>query len=176
MITAIEKILVTCPHCNKKLSVPAESLGKKGRCPSCSDLFQIEAPPAVKLVEPTYTPKLVEPTYTPAKTDPYRGASTGGYALQPLSGEANVATTPLTSPYPPAAAPTSPSKYQHGFGWEHRGWDKGMLGGLAMMGIAAVWFLGGLACGIIFYYPPILFVIGLVGFVRGLFTGNVTGR
>jgi hypothetical protein len=50
------------------------------------------------------------------------------------------------------------------------------LGGLAMMGIAVLWFFVGLACGVIFYYPPILFVIGLVGFFRGLFTGNIAGR
>ncbi len=51
-----------------------------------------------------------------------------------------------------------------------------MTGGLAMMAISAVWFFGGLAFGIIFYYPPILFVIGLVGFFRGMFSGNVSGQ
>jgi hypothetical protein len=51
-----------------------------------------------------------------------------------------------------------------------------MLGGLAMMAIALVWFFGGLAAGVIFFYPPILFVIGLVGLLRGLFTGNLAGK
>ena len=73
----------------------------------------------------------------------------------------------------PAAAA---AKYAHGFGWEHRGWDAGAMGGLAMMGIAVVWFFGGLAFDVIFYYPVILFIIGVVGFIRGLFTGNLAGK
>ena len=70
----------------------------------------------------------------------------------------------------------NPQKYNHAFGLEQRGWDAGMLGGLVMMLIGGVWFFGGLFFGIIFYYAPILFLIGLVGFVRGLFTGNIAGR
>ena len=62
------------------------------------------------------------------------------------------------------------------FGPEKKGLDAGVIGGLAMMGIATVWFIGGLAMGILFYYPPILFVIGLFGFLRGMFSGNVSGR
>jgi hypothetical protein len=52
-----------------------------------------------------------------------------------------------------------------------------MLGGLLMMLIGGVWFVAGLVLiDRIFIYAPILFIIGLVGFVRGLFTGNVAGR
>ena len=42
--------------------------------------------------------------------------------------------------------------------------------------VGGVWLVGGLFFGILFYYAPILFIIGLVGFLRGLFTGNVAGR
>ena len=42
-------------------------------------------------------------------------------------------------------------------------------GGLVMMVIAVIWFVVGLAAGILFYYPPIMFVLGFVGFIRGLF-------
>jgi hypothetical protein len=51
---------------------------------------------------------------------------------------------------------------------EHRALDMGMLGGLLMMGIAVVWFVVGLAFNYIFFYPPILFIIGLIGLIRGL--------
>lgn len=44
----------------------------------------------------------------------------------------------------------------------------GVLGGLAMMVIAVLWFVGGLAGGIIFFYPPVLFVLGLAAFIGGL--------
>lgn len=42
-----------------------------------------------------------------------------------------------------------------------------IVGGLVMLG-AVVWFVVGLAAGFMFFYPPILFVIGLVAFIKGL--------
>jgi hypothetical protein len=45
-----------------------------------------------------------------------------------------------------------------------------------MMIIAVVWFVAGFAAGIIFYYPPILFLIGLFALVKGIFTGNLAGE
>ena len=37
-----------------------------------------------------------------------------------------------------------------------------------MMFVAAVWFIGALVLGWIFFYPPILFVLGIAAVVRGL--------
>jgi hypothetical protein len=168
MSTFVEKIPVTCPQCNQKLNVPADSRGKQGRCPSCGNLFALEA--SIEAQFATASQAL-------AQFDGYRAPAAGDYSSEPAPTQPlTCPTAPLASPYPPAAATSSSNRYAHGFGWEHRGWDKGMMGGLAMMAIAAVWFLGGLACGIIFYYPPILFVIGAVGFFRGIVTGNVSGQ
>ena len=61
------------------------------------------------------------------------------------------------------------------FAPERRGISAGMVGGIIMMVIAVVWFVLGWMAGIIFIYPPILFVIGLFAFFKGLFTGNVAG-
>ncbi len=61
------------------------------------------------------------------------------------------------------------------FAPERAGLDKGVLGGIVMMVIAVVWFGLGWAAGYIFFYPPILFVIGLFGVLKGLFTGNLAG-
>ena len=55
-----------------------------------------------------------------------------------------------------------------GFG----GVNAGVGGGLAMMGIAVVWFFVALAAGWIFFYPPILFVIGVIAVVKGLANGE----
>jgi hypothetical protein len=46
-----------------------------------------------------------------------------------------------------------------------------VLTGVLMMVGALIWFFGALAAGVIFYYPPILFIIGLVTFIKGL-SGN----
>jgi hypothetical protein len=170
MITSTEKIQVTCPQCKRSLTVPADSVGKQGRCPSCSSLFPVQAS-----VEAQFD-KLSRAV---ASIDPYRAPTAGNDPAQPLPAQPSAPTTPLASPYPPApraTATTGSGKYSHGFGWEHRGWDAGVLGGLTMMGIAVLWFVLGLACGIVFYYPPILFVVGLIGLVRGVLTGNVRGR
>jgi hypothetical protein len=45
--------------------------------------------------------------------------------------------------------------------------NAGMGGGIAMMVVAVIWFVVGLAAGWIFFYPPILFVLGLVAFIKG---------
>jgi hypothetical protein len=58
----------------------------------------------------------------------------------------------------------------------NEGWfgsiNAGVIGGLLMMLIAVVWFVLGLMGGIIFFYPPILFVIGLIAFIGGLVKGE----
>lgn len=62
------------------------------------------------------------------------------------------------------------------FGMEKAGIKKGVLGGILMMGGAVVWFVVGYQAGYIFYYPPILFVIGVVALVKGLIQGNYAGK
>jgi hypothetical protein len=47
--------------------------------------------------------------------------------------------------------------------------NAGVIGGVLMMLIAVAWFVAGLAAGRIFFYPPILLVIGVVAVIKGLF-------
>lgn len=51
---------------------------------------------------------------------------------------------------------------------EGKVFNSGVAGGLLAMLIAVVWFVAGLANDVIFFYPPILFVIGLVALFKGL--------
>jgi hypothetical protein len=46
--------------------------------------------------------------------------------------------------------------------------DPSIIGGIVMMVGAVVWFVVGLKFGIIFFYPPVLFVLGIAAFVKGL--------
>ncbi|MCJ7570762.1 MAG: hypothetical protein MUO82_02635 [Candidatus Thermoplasmatota archaeon] len=62
------------------------------------------------------------------------------------------------------------------FSLEKAGIKKGVIGGMIMIGIATVWFVGGLFVGLIFFYPPILFLIGVYALLKGLVTGNVNGE
>jgi hypothetical protein len=55
-------------------------------------------------------------------------------------------------------------RYRSGFG----SLNAGIVGGLIMILIAVVWFGGGLMFGIIFFYPPILAIIGIGAIIKGL--------
>ena len=46
--------------------------------------------------------------------------------------------------------------------------NAGAIAGILMMVGAVVWFVVGLSLDIIFFYPPILFIIGLIAFIKGL--------
>ncbi len=79
----------------------------------------------------------------------------------------------------PGAASTAAGVPVAGGGFfepELAGVRMGILGGILMMGIAVLWFVGGLAFDVIFYYPPVLFCFGLYAFFKGLVTGNLAGR
>ena len=43
-----------------------------------------------------------------------------------------------------------------------------IITGILMMVGAAVWFFVGLAAGIIFFYPPILFILGFIALIKGV--------
>ncbi|MFH1378376.1 MAG: hypothetical protein ABIH86_06460 [Planctomycetota bacterium] len=59
---------------------------------------------------------------------------------------------------------------------EEKGIDMGLVGGILMMLGAVIWFVVGWMGGIIFFYPPILFIMGLYGALKGLLTGNIAGK
>ncbi len=52
----------------------------------------------------------------------------------------------------------------------------GVVGGVVMLAIAAVWFGVGWSSGVIFFYPPILAVIGIVSIIKGVASGNFAGE
>lgn len=73
-----------------------------------------------------------------------------------------------------SAGPPPTSQYgQDGLSTEKNkrvkwGMDSGTeMRGLAMMGIAVLWFGLGWAAGFVFWYPPIPFFIGLFAFLKG---------
>ena len=81
----------------------------------------------------------------------------------------------------PYAAPSAPNAYVQDAlkaATESNNWkrekDRGdinssLWGGIGMMALAVVWFFGALFLfDLLFIYPPILFIIGLVAFIKGL--------
>jgi hypothetical protein len=48
-------------------------------------------------------------------------------------------------------------------------WGTGkIMSGIVMMVVAVLWFCGGLAFGIIFFFPPVLFIAGVIALITGL--------
>jgi len=64
-----------------------------------------------------------------------------------------------------------PQQHSH-FAVEKGILNSGVGGGILAMFIAVVWFILGLLNNWIFYYPPILFIIGLIAFIKGLVGGD----
>lgn len=177
MSVAAEKMPVECPQCGKQLQVPVAAGGKNGRCPQCSHVFTL--PAWMAEIEDDELPELAPLSYAPPSYTP------SDYQLPAFSPQASLAYPPaanvpggypqaanpfLPSAPAPAVAPAAqPDKYNHAFGLEQRAFDAGILGGLALMALSVVWFVGGLFFDIIFYYPPILFLVGLAALVRGIY-------
>ena len=176
MSTAVDKMLVGCPSCGKKLTVPRSTAGKQGRCPACKHVFLLEAPTADVAVAADLVP-LDDGALAPLSADPFGAAGSSDYTLQPAP-PANypnyspyapaTGTLPgqqtIPNPYAPSAAPAPAS--DSGGGW---GINAGIGGGLLLMLLAVVWFFGALfLADRIFFYPPIMFIIGVIAFIKGL--------
>jgi hypothetical protein len=190
MSATTDKVPVVCPNCNKRLLVPAGTLGKQGRCPACQTVFTLEqlweAEPVQSAPAPSpFGPPTSAAGFAPA-ANPWGAPAPSQPAKSPFSdddftGDYNLQAAP---PLPQSnfAPPTQFTPVSGGFSGSYspprkkeRTWDSSVLGGIAMMVIAVVWFVGGLAVDIIFFYPPILFIIGLIALVKGLFAGNLAG-
>jgi hypothetical protein len=55
-----------------------------------------------------------------------------------------------------------------GIPFEERGLNAGVIGGIALIAIAVAWFVAGWHAGRIFFYPPILALIGIGAIVKGI--------
>lgn len=48
-------------------------------------------------------------------------------------------------------------------------WGNGQIfSGIITMVIAVIWFFGGLLVGIIFFFPPIMFIGGMIALINGI--------
>ncbi len=170
-----DKVPVLCPNCDKRLLVPAGTLGKQGRCPACKSVFTLEelfeAEPVATPVGPTSFNTGGNSWPAPATTKSPFGDDEdfNDYQLQAAYAAPQVHPQSMPSSLPSYQGSYQPPKPE-------RTWDSSVLGGIAMMVIAVVWFFGALALGVIFIYPPILFIIGLIATIKGLFAGNLSGE
>jgi len=156
------------------------SRAKGGR----TDRRAADAPPEEELETGEPIPEEVEPTPPPAagKIAAMRGKFGGGAPAQTKPSKSGDGQIVLASakylqrdPEPELRREQERRKAKEEAterSLEGNVFNSGMWGGLAAMGVAAVWFLIGLMNDYIFFYPPILFVIGLGAFFKGLTKGE----
>src|SRR3982074_2033126 len=63
-----EAITIICPECEKKMTVPADAVGKKARCKECQHVFAVRAP-ATKKAPPAPKIKSAKPKAKPTDED-----------------------------------------------------------------------------------------------------------
>jgi hypothetical protein len=149
--------------CGANLKLTENHLGKKIKCPKCSTIASV---PATLPVQSTATnphpgfKKTFASSQTTQSNDPFSGDFDFGEnsATKPLGGDNSYQSAPSDRPayVDKPNAPTGSSV----------AWGSVGVGALMVIG-AVVWFIAGLAANIIFFYPPILLILGIVAIVKG---------
>jgi phage FluMu protein Com len=179
-----DRIRVQCGACDTKLAVPGTVAGKKVRCPKCKGVVAVPAPtpqpaPAVTRSQTAAVPKKkkrkVRKRPGPKRNDLFSSDEflSQGEAVASSSGQLPPRKKhgKKKGPKPRLVgtgneAPKGPKRVRQSF--SDRLLHGGVITGILTMIGAAAWFLIGLAGGVIFFYPPILFIIGLVTCIKGL--------
>jgi hypothetical protein len=168
-------IPLTCT-CGRSLKARDELAGRKVRCPDCKNVLEVPDPNAPKDPEDEILNVLLA-------DDPPAGdeESQAAVRAEPPPVPREISIPPPRKPLPPPPSVRSVKRKTRDVKRStppvvfEEGWfgnvNAGAIGGLLMMGIAAVWFFIGLAAGRLFFYPPFLFVVGFIAMIKGM-----TGR
>jgi hypothetical protein len=151
--------------CGRALKVKDELANKKIRCPECKDILMVPAKDHVDELE------VIPDDEHEEATD--RGPRRAAIQADPPEVTPARRRT-IEDDEPPRKKRPKPQREirrRAPLVAFEEGWfgsvNAGVAGGVLMMLIAVVWLVVGLACGRIFFYPPILFVIGIVAIVKG---------
>ncbi len=165
--------------CGKSLQVKDEHAGRRVRCPACSETLSVPAPtPQFEVVEddepaPRAAPiraKVVERSRDDDEDDDDRPRSKRkSYDLDDDDEEEE---RPRKKKKKRSRVTREKPQEQSHFAMEKSIVNGGVAGGLLAMIIAVVWFVAGLMNDRIFFYPPILLVVGLIAFFKGLMGGG----
>jgi len=167
-------IPVQC-NCGRSFRAKDELAGRKARCPNCSTVLTIPQPEPPPETEDEVSQALLD--------DSTEDAPPARPRTKPASFRAEE-TDRSPAPPPRRAIPqvpeTKPAKRpkrrrsSRDDSERSRGGvaiNPAIVTGLLMMAGAAIWFFVGLAANIIFFYPPVLFLLGIGSVIRG-FTGG----
>jgi hypothetical protein len=163
-------IRVECGNCGSTIKAPPKYQGKRVKCPKCSKGITIPAAEeeAELLDDDAFDDEdeFVSDDYEDYgdDVDEFEGAFGQSSAAPPRRSRTGTKAKRRSKSRRKQSSDSS--------GGGMFSFNGGVLGGLVAMVIAVNWFVVAWQNGIIFYYPPVMFIIGLVAFVKGLFGGD----
>jgi hypothetical protein len=163
--------------CGAYIRVKDELSGRKVRCPKCATILSVQPPKSENDVEDEALNFLLADS--PAEKrhlgpEPDAQAATEEEPRRGITPQRKSPPSPATKADKPAQKKAARREEDDGdYGGPSFAVNPEIITGLLMMGGAAVWFFVGLAAGYIFFYPPILFVLGIVAVARG-FSGGAS--
>jgi hypothetical protein len=152
--------------CGRALNLREEYAGKRIKCPECKSILTVPnldaIEEAVQVVRPISSPPPRPSNPDSERPRPRRRDRDDDDDDRPRKKKRKSATSdPMLRDY-----------YRHLTPRRERGSSiaisRTVISGALMMIGAVVWFVVGLFAGWIFFYPPVLFIAGLVTFVAGL--------
>ncbi len=165
-------ISIAC-DCGRTLKVKDEAAGRKVRCPACSKVLVAPMPePSGNLEDEAINELLAEGPPAPvASVPPPREPAEEkdqGFEEEKRPPMPKPRKNKSLDPTREARLPRIERPERSGGGIAIH--PQIIMGVLMMVG-ALIWFFGALALGVIFWYPPILFVLGIGTVIKG-FTGR----
>ena len=183
-----------CPQCGRLLTYPVTFVGRETACPTCRATVIVEPqepPPVLAKATPPLratadtaagnrpvtlpltsaaSTAVAEPAPGPADAEASAeafGTAPRVHVIDEDDGMDLGAPTVGAMPLPTAAEPTDAPRVQ-AVGFELWCLDQSILGGIGLIVVAIVWFAIGWYCGYVYFYPPILALLGIAAIVRGL--------
>ena len=154
-------ILVKC-ECGRSLRVKDEAAGRRIKCPDCEAVLRVPKPEEPDVVEDA------EAEEPPPSRKPGPPPVPKKSAVAPAQRKSRFEDEDEDEDDKPK--PRKPKKKKKGPVAEESGTSplRTILGGVASMVIAGVWFGLGLASDRIYIWPPIMFVLGFLALCRGI--------
>lgn len=171
--------MATCGRCLADVPVPPHVTAGRMRCRSCGESVDVAEPPPRQPASPPSPGATARPgTRMPGAGGPPQAAPVGLVRTCVGCGARYPAEQGTRCPHCGTDSRRLREAAAEGDGWapERAGLSAGVVGGIAMIAIACIWFFVGYEAGIIFYYPPLLALLGVFGIVKGLAEGNLAGE
>ncbi len=173
---------VKCPKCQSVVSIPAANVQEapekpaprrvtsapptRSAAPERPQSTASSRPKKPRRAEPqdnNWVEEKSEDTHGSDNWDSYDSDNDAPAAMPPKKKGRSTSARESASRGDAYEAPPSQARQRSGTNW-------GAMGtGILMMVGAAVWFVVGLMGDRIFFYPPVLFVLGIISFFKGLF-------